>query len=140
MDGDRVPVRAGLFEEGPPPALVAGRCRACGRHHFPLPAVCPYCSGADVEEARLEGPGRLWVHTAVTAAPPGYRGEVPYGFGVVELPAGIRVVTRLTEADPTRLQAGQAMALAIVPLHVDDEGRQVVTYAFGPAGPDGGVP
>ena len=25
------------------------------------------------------------------------------------------------------------MRLAIVPLHVDDEGRQVVTYAFAPA-------
>jgi uncharacterized OB-fold protein len=63
----------------------------------------------------------------VTAAPPGYRGHVPYGFGVVELPEGLRVVTRLTETDPSRLASGQAMQLVLVPLAED-----VVTYAFAP--------
>ena len=140
MSASRVPVREGLFVDGSPPALVAGCCRACGRHHFPLHGVCPYCSEEAVDETRLSGPGRLWVHTAVTAPPPGYRGEVPYGFGVVELAEGIRVVTRLTEADPTRLAVGQSMALAIVPLHVDDEGREVVTYAFGPDAAGAGTP
>jgi uncharacterized OB-fold protein len=127
-----VPVRGGLFVEGPPPALVAGRCGGCGNLHFPRQTVCPYCSADGVDEARLTGPGRLWVHTAVTAAPPGYGGEVPFGFGVVELPEGIRVVARLTEAEPGRLRAGHPMALAVVPLHVDEEGREVVTYAFAP--------
>ena len=132
MAGARVPVRKGLFVDGSPPALVAGRCSRCGNLHFPRQEVCPYCSADAVEEARLTGPGRLWVHTAVTASPPGYLGEVPFGFGVVELPEGIRVVGRLTEADPSRLRPGQAMALAVVPLHVDDEGGEVVTYAFAP--------
>jgi uncharacterized OB-fold protein len=130
----RVPVRAGLFVDGPPPALVAGRCGGCGNHHFPRQPVCPYCSAETVEEVLLTGPGRLWVHTAVTAPPPGYRGEIPFGFGVVELPEGLRVVGRLTEAEPGRLRPGQPMALAVVPLHVDEEGRDVVTFAFAPAG------
>lgn len=131
---ERVAVRAGLFVDGPPPALVGGRCRRCRAPHFPRSNICPYCSGEEVEEDRFNGPGRLWAHTAVTAAPPGYLGEVPYGFGVVEFPEGIRVVGRLTEADPARLHTGQPMAVEVVPLHVDDQGRQVVTYAFGPAG------
>jgi hypothetical protein len=42
------------------------------------------------------------------------------------------VVTRLTEPDPSRLEADQEMGLVVVPLHVDDDGRQVVTYAFAP--------
>ena len=132
MTPGRVPVREGLFVDGAAPALVAGHCGVCANHHFPLQPVCPYCSAEEVTETRLTGPGRLWVHTAVTAAPPGYQGEVPYGFGVVELPEGVRVVGRLTEADPARLQTGQPMAVAVVPLHVDDEGREVVTYAFAP--------
>lgn len=134
----RVAVAAGLFTDDDDPALLGGRCRNCRRPHFPSAALCPYCSSAEVEEARFSGPGRLWVHTAVTAAPPGYSCEVPYGFGVVELPEGIRVVTRLTEADPGRLRAGQPMALVVVPLHTDEDGRQVVTYAFAPADPPQG--
>lgn len=76
--------------------------------------------------------GRLWAWTAVTAPPPGYRGPVPFGFGVVELPEGLRVVARLTEPDPSRLDYGQPMRLVTAPLHEADDGRTVVTYAFAP--------
>ncbi len=76
--------------------------------------------------------GRLWAWTAVTTAPPGYRGPVPYGFGVVELPEGIRVVTRLTEADPARLWADQPMRLVVTDLHVDQDGTTVTAPAFAP--------
>ena len=51
---------------------------------------------------------------------------------MVELPEGIRIVTRLTESDPSRLTPGQPMRLTVVPLHADDDGNQVVTYAFAP--------
>jgi uncharacterized OB-fold protein len=132
VGGARVPVRAGLFVDADPPALVCGRCPSCTAHHFPRQATCPYCSGDGVDEALVEGPGRLWAYTAVTAPPPGYGGEVPYGFGVVELSEGMRVVTRLTEGDPARLRPGQEMHLVIVPLGPDDAGRDVVTYAFAP--------
>ena len=73
----------------------------------------------------------MWAWTAVTAAPPGYQGSLPYGVGVVELPEGIRVITRLTEGDPAALRQQQAMELRVVPLHTDAE---VVTYAFAPVG------
>lgn len=130
--GGRVPIRDGLFTDEP--RLLGSRCRQCRGHHFPRHVVCPYCSSGDVVPAELSPTGRLWAWTAVTAAPPGYRGEVPFGFGVVELPEGVRLVTRLTESDPARLAAGDDMALVLVPLHVDDEDRQVVTYAFTPTG------
>jgi hypothetical protein len=48
------------------------------------------------------------------------------------LPEGVRVITRLTESDPAALVEGQAMELRIVPLHRDEEGHDVVTYAFAP--------
>lgn len=131
--GAPVPVRAGLFDPGAEPCLLGSRCATCGGHHFPRHETCPYCASAEVEEARLSRRGTLWAFTAVTAPPPGYRGEVPYGFGVVELPEGLRVISRLTESDPGALQLGQAMELVVVPLHVDDDGNSVETYAFAPA-------
>ena len=133
--GETVPVREGLFTSAPGGAvhLVGGRCTSCGEHHFPRLTTCPSCSSGVCEEILLSDRGSLWVWTAVTAPPPGYRGEVPFGFGVVELPEGLRVITRLTEALPSRLVFGQSMRLDVVPLHVDDDGRTVVTYAFTPS-------
>jgi uncharacterized OB-fold protein len=126
-------VREGLFTDGDPPALLASRCTNCGRYLFPRVDTCTYCASEETEPVDLAGPGTLWAWTAVTAAPPGYEGAVPFGIGVVELPEGIRVHTRLTESDPSSLAAGQPMVLRVVPLHQDDEGRDVVTYAFAPA-------
>jgi uncharacterized OB-fold protein len=130
---ESVPVHEGLFttDTSGTPRLLGGRCSSCGRHQFPRPALCPYCGNDGVDQVLLSRDATLWAWTAVTAAPPGYRGEVPYGFGVVELPEGVRVLARLTEADPTQLRFGQDVRLEFVELHTDDEGRPVVTWAFG---------
>jgi uncharacterized protein len=128
----RLPVRPGLFTDEPSAALLGSHCRSCGAHHFPRHDTCPYCAAEDPEPAELSDHGQLWAWTAVTAPPPGYLGDVPYGIGVVELPEGIRVIARLTESDPAALELGQPMALRIVTLHTTDDGDQVVSYAFAP--------
>jgi len=127
-------VRDGLFSDDEHPALLGSRCTACRKVHFPRADACTYCATEEPEPVELSGPGTLWAWTAVTAAPPGYEGEVPFGIGVVELPEGVRVITRLTESDPAALAAGQPMELRVVPLHRNDDGDDVVTYAFAPAG------
>lgn len=114
------------------PRLRAAVCEACRRLHFPASDSCPYCGNERCTERLVGAAARLFLHTAIATRPPGYRGSVPYGFGVVELAEGLRVVTRLTEADPARLRPGQAMRLVIEPLH-DEDGTTVVSYAYAPA-------
>jgi len=124
------PVAEGLVELGPDGSmtLIGGWSPTSGRHHFPLGPVCPYSGADDVEAVTLPRDGRLWAWTAVTHAPPGYDGPVPYGFGVVELDdIGLRLVTRLTEADPARLHAGRRMTLV-----TDDLGDGLAVWAFAP--------
>jgi len=103
--------------------LLGGYSPTSGRHHFPRSELCPYTGATDVEDATLPSTGRLWLWTAVTARPPGYGGPVPYGFGVVELDGiGLRIVTRLTEADPSALREGQPMRLTTESLPGADGG------------------
>ena len=132
---ETVPVTAGLFELGAAGArLLGGFCPACRRYHFPATGDCPYCAAQRCERRPLSSRGKLCLFTTVINRPPGYTGDVPFGFGVVELPEGVRVIARLTEPDLDRLAFDMAVQLTIVPLHVDEEGRQVVTYAFAPDG------
>jgi uncharacterized OB-fold protein len=112
--------------------LLGGYSPTSGLHHFPRVSICPYTGADDVEGARLADRGTLWAWTAVTAAPPGYSGPVPFGFGIVELPDGLRVVTRITEADPAALGFGMAMRLVADVVAVDDDGTEVVAWAFAP--------
>ncbi|HZQ31159.1 MAG TPA: DNA-binding protein, partial [Mycobacterium sp.] len=44
----------------------------------------------------------------------------------------IRVEGRLTENDPERLHFGMDVELTMVPLTTDDDGNEVVTFAFQP--------
>ena len=80
-------VRDGLFRDDDPPALLGSHCAHCGQTSFPRSDTCPYCATEDPAPVDLSRRGRLWAWTAVTAPPPGYAGETPYGIGVVELPA-----------------------------------------------------
>jgi uncharacterized OB-fold protein len=113
-------------------ALIGGYSPTSGLHHFPRLDTCPYTGATDIETVTLSGDATLWAFTAVTAAPPGYGGPIPFGFGVVELEREhLRVITRLTEADPTRLAFGEPMRLVAETLPGGD-GEPVVTWAFEP--------
>jgi uncharacterized OB-fold protein len=109
---------------------VGGYSPTSHRHHFPRLDTCPYTGATDIETVTLSTDATLWAWTAVTAAPPGYAGPVPFGFGVVELEREhLRVITRLTESDPAQLTFGQAMQLVAETLPGED-GEPVVTWAF----------
>ncbi len=130
---DARPITPGLFSDGPDGArLLTGRCPACTRRHFPAGTVCPYCARDGCVETPAAPAARLCLYTAVLTRPPGYRGEVPYGFGVVELEDGLRVIARLTEARLERLRPGLRMRLVVEPLFTDEDGRPVLSYAFRP--------
>jgi len=129
----RVPLKQGLLTSVDPdadPRLVGARCLDCGELQFPASDSCPYCSSSRCEAHALGSRGTLYVYTAVEKPPPGYRGKTPYGFGVVELPEGIRVISRLTESRPARLAFGLPMRLVLEDLFVDDQGNTVVGWAF----------
>lgn len=124
------PVHEGLFQADPP-ALLGTRCDDCARPAFPRVSTCPYCGSVSVTDVVLSATGTLWAWTTVTTPPPGYRGEVPFGFGVVQLPEGLRVITRLG-GDVDDFVFAMPMQARVVPIHVDDDGITVETWEFAP--------
>ena len=148
-EDNAVPVAEGLFTwpdrgvEGGP-RLIGGTCTACGTTTFPAQGSCPRCTGTDLRTGPLTETGRLWSWTIQGFEPkPPYAADgpfTPYGVGYVELAtedgAGtVLVESRLTEADPARLEIGASMRLAFISLRRDNSGAKVMTFAFGPAGP-----
>lgn len=139
----QVPIDDGLFTwPSSDPRLIGGRCRDCGTVTFPRQASCPRCTGREVDDHLLARRGALWTFTVQGFQPKApYLGPEPfepYGVGYVELGGEVMVEARLTENDPGRLAIGAPMELVVVPFRHDDDGNEVVTFAFRPVDDTGG--
>jgi uncharacterized OB-fold protein len=98
---DLRPVDVVADEEPDRPALRGSRCPSCGRHAFPPRAVCQHCLHGGLDDVSLGGVGTVYAFTTVHVSS---SREVPYVLAFVDLPAEVRVLTRL---------AGPADELAI---------------------------
>lgn len=133
----KVPLKNGLFslnpETGGSPRLVASRCRLCAEIFFPQRTLCQNCQSEDIETIELGPKGKIYSVTTVMQKPPGlYQGPVPYAFGWVELPEGVRVETLFTGCPPEELSIGMDVELVIETLHRDTQDRQVLCHMFRP--------
>jgi uncharacterized protein len=126
------------------PQLIGGRCPPCRAVTFPFQASCPRCGAVEMERELLPRRGTLWTWTTQEFLPkePYASGETietfkPYGVGLVELGGEVRVEARLTESNPAKLVFDMEMELVIVPFRTDDDGTEVLTYAFAPVRAEG---
>lgn len=135
----QVPVAEGIMSiDGDHPHLVGSRCTACGIVTFPAQDGCPRCGSTAMEGHQLARRGRLWAWTTQDFPPPAppYLGATgksfePFGIGYVEL-GDVKVEARLTSTDPDVLRPGAEMELVLLPFRTDDDGNEVVTFAFAP--------
>jgi uncharacterized OB-fold protein len=89
------PFREGVFDLDPF-ALRGARC-AAGHSTFPVRPFCGTCKTDQLRPVALSGRGLLHTFTVVRQAPSGV--SVPYVLGYVDLPEGVRLMSRI-EADP----------------------------------------
>ncbi len=123
------------------PQLLGGQCERCGAVTFPVQSRCPRCGTRTMTELPLPRRGTL-VSWTTQGFPPSsdYMGDPtgesfePYGIGLVQLDDVVRVESRLTESDPQKLDFGMEVELRIVPFYVDDDGNEIITFAFAPVG------
>ena len=116
-------------------SLAGSACASCGETTLGSVALCPNCGSDQVKELRLSNRGIVWTYTVARHRPPGdYRGPepfVPFGIGLVELPEGLRVMTRI-DCDIDTLRVGLPVVFTPYLRH-DKDGSDVVTFTYKPA-------
>ena len=118
-------------------ATTCSRCRAAARSAW----------GSRPRRSSSSDRGTLWTWTIQGFPPkaPPFIGDDspktfrPFGVGYVELPGEVKVEARLTVADPEQLRIGMEMQLVIEPIGADDEGNEIVTFAFAPVAATAGA-
>ena len=76
---------------------------------------------------------KLWTYTGIGTKPPGdFKGKVPMGEGLVELPEGIKVKSPLG-GDVEKLKIGMDLIFVAYPLYKNEKGEEVIAFRFDPA-------
>ncbi|MFJ3779745.1 Zn-ribbon domain-containing OB-fold protein [Streptomyces sp. NPDC090075] len=135
------PIAEDLFTgPGDEPRLIGNRCRQCAAITFPVRVGCARCGSGDLERYLLADRGTLWTWTTQGFLPKepftGTRAvgpdAVPWFVGLVELPGELRVEALLVGVTGETLAIGMPLRLVIVPFRDDEDGTEVVTFAFAP--------
>lgn len=122
-----------LDSEDRRPALIGSKCSACQEIFFPKRHVCQNCQHGHLNEIMLSNHGKIYSFTTVMLQPAShYKGPVPYSFGWVELPEGVRIETLYTECEPDKLEIGLEVEMVLGKIDVDDEGKEIVCHMFRP--------
>jgi uncharacterized OB-fold protein len=122
-----------------PLQLIGSRCESCGAVTFPRQRRCPRCSKPQMVDLRLPSHGVIsaWTTQGFPPKLPYAGGQtadtfVPFGMALVALDDVVQVEGRLTENDPAKLRIGLEVELRAVPFYTDENGDEVLTYAFEP--------
>ncbi len=83
------------------------RCTACGAWRHVPREMCAGCGAFDWEWARSGGRGTVFTWTTVVRAlHPALAAETPYAAVVIEMEEGVRILSRVVDTPPDRLEVG----------------------------------
>ena len=136
-DRKRIPIRERLLSTPLSPLedvrLLGSKCKDCGEVGLGEVSSCQNCAGENLEVIPLSQSGKLWTYTVIRNRPPGdFKGEVPMGEGLVELPDGIRVKSPLG-GDVEKLEIGMDLKFTAYPLYENESRDEVIAFKFDPA-------
>ncbi len=129
------PFKDGVFLEGSiekgAPTLVGSKCKKCGKIFFPKKKVCPNClSFGEMEDIPLSRKGKLYTYTIAYVGP--LIDKLPYAFGFIDLPEGVRIFSLLTENNPEKLRVGMEMEVVAEKIKKVTDGSEAIVYMFKP--------
>lgn len=132
----RIPIRERLLSSPLSPLedvrLLGSKCKNCGEVNLGEVSSCQNCAGEDLVVIPLSQYGKLWTFTVIRNRPPGdFKGKVPMGEGLVELPEGIRVKSPLG-GDIEKLEIGMDLKFTAYPLYENENGEEVIAFRFDP--------
>ncbi|GAA4543306.1 Zn-ribbon domain-containing OB-fold protein [Streptomyces collinus] len=135
FDGEFGRGDGGGLDAGDPPRLVGARCSACGTVVFPRQDSCPRCPDGALSARVLPVSGRVWSWTLQAFPPkPPYRapsgGHRAYHVGYVDL-GEVLVEARLA-VPRAEIRIGLPVRLTTVAAYQDEDGTEVLTFAFAP--------
>ena len=100
--------------------LLIQECNDCKAKIFYPRKYCPECWSADLGWIKASGKAKVYAHTTMMdMVEPKFWGDLPYVLALVDLKEGVRMMTRIVECDPEKVNIG--MDVEVVFEDISDE-------------------
>jgi hypothetical protein len=96
--------------------LRVQRCSACGKAVFYPRAICPHCFADELTWFRAAGTGTIYSYTVAHRAFGEFAAQAPFTVALVDLDEGVRMLTRIVDAEPGEVRIGARVRLEITSL------------------------
>ena len=127
------PVLLTLQAEDGKPHLLGSRCEVCGKVYFPQQKLCIQClEEGKVKGHLLSGQGEIYSFTVVereTLAPKGF--QVPYAYGYIDLPEGVRVLSKIVGWSPETLKINAPVEMVLEEIRQNESAKRSWGFVSG---------
>ena len=121
-----------LSEDGTDGVFLGKRCRNCGEYLFGSPVFCLNCSSSELDAIELSKQGILRTYTVIYVPPPGWKGDVPYILGSVQLPEGLEILTEIIDTPREAVKIGMKMEMTMKVGGTDAENNEIIVHKWRP--------
>ena len=91
--------------------LEAGKCKKCGKIHYPPRLICSQCGAREFDTIALKDEGVLETYTIIHVAPSNFVDQAPYAIGIVKLNDNVTILMQITDCAPEELKIGMHLKL-----------------------------
>ena len=112
--------------------LMGGKCKKCGKIHFPPRPLCDVCFSKEFEWVEIPTNGKLLTYTIIHVAPAQFQAMAPYAEGIVQLENGVKVPGMIKEVPLEQVEIGMSLTMVFEPCMPTQQWPQWPRYHFKP--------
>jgi uncharacterized OB-fold protein len=112
--------------------LVGGKCKKCGKVHFPPRPLCDDCLSKEFEWIDISPRGKLLTYTVIHVAPAQFQSIAPYAVGIVQLEKGVKIPGMIKNVAPEQLKIGMELTIDFEACVATQQWPQWPRYHFKP--------
>ncbi len=112
--------------------LMGGKCRKCGKIHFPPRQLCDQCLSKEFEWTHIPTEGKLLTYTIIHIAPAQFQSMAPYAIGIIRLDNELKIPGMIKDAPLDRITIGMPLSIVFEACSGTAQWPQWPRYHFKP--------
>jgi uncharacterized OB-fold protein len=112
--------------------LMGGKCKKCGKTHFPPRPLCDECLSKEFEWTPIPTKGKLLTYTIIHIAPAQFQAMAPYAIGIIRFNNGLKIPGMIKDVALDKIKIGMPLSIVFEACNTTTQWPQWPRYHFKP--------